>query len=76
MRELSLVDEVSGAWSMAYLRSGARSSLKAMTRPRQLALCCVVADVAGLEGVNQRHGFRAGDEVMRQVRFDADRGDA
>ena len=67
MRELSLVDEVSGAWSKTYLRSGARSSLKAMTRPRRSSLCCVVADVAGLEGVNRRHGFRGGDEVMRQV---------
>jgi diguanylate cyclase (GGDEF)-like protein len=67
MRELSLVDEVSGAWSKAYLRSGARHAVKAMTRPRRQTLACVVADVDGIEEVNKRHGFRAGDDVLRIV---------
>ena len=67
LRELSLVDEVSRAWSKAYLQSTLRGAIKAMTREREPSLVCVVADVAGLEAVNKRHGFRGGDEVMRVI---------
>lgn len=67
LREMSLVDEVSGAWSKAYLHTTLRGALKAMTRPRRKTLMCVVADVAGIAEVNQRIGFRGGDEVMRAI---------
>jgi two-component system cell cycle response regulator len=67
MRELSLIDEVSGAWSKSYLRSGARHSIKAMSRVRKPSISCVVADVFGIAEVNQRHGFRGGDEVLRLI---------
>ncbi len=67
LREMSLVDEVSGAWSKSYLHTTLRGALKAMTRPRRKTLICVVADVAGIAEVNQRIGFRGGDEVMRAI---------
>jgi diguanylate cyclase (GGDEF)-like protein len=64
--DLTMVDELTRLWNATYLDRHVKGKLSLARRTNQ-PLTCVVGDIDGLGPINQTHGQKIGDEVVRSV---------
>jgi diguanylate cyclase (GGDEF)-like protein len=64
--DLTMVDELTRLWNRTYLDRHVRGKLSLARRTHQ-PLTCVMGDIDGLGQINQAHGQKAGDDVVRGV---------
>ena len=65
LRRLVVTDDLTGAYNRRYFSDMIRAALK--KRPREGAVALCLLDVDDFKAVNDRHGHRAGDEVLRRL---------
>jgi len=62
----AMIDGLTGLWNRAYLDSRLGTEVLAARRQGH-SLSCIMADLDGFKGINDRYGHPFGDEVLRQV---------
>lgn len=65
-RELSVTDELTGLYNRRFLLQRCEEELSRAHRYR-LPLTCILLDLDRFKRINDDHGHRAGDEVLRRV---------
>lgn len=66
LRQLSIVDDLTGAYNVRYLWARLRYEFLRARRYQQ-PLACLMADLDRFKAVNDTYGHRTGDDVLRMV---------